>query len=165
MTPKIEKILVALGFSDYARQTFDYAATIAEAMGAELVIGSVVNDKDVEAVSTISSMGYEVDGAHYVDGIKKTRRETLERILESSPYTHERIRLVFKVGHPVEKLLQMIVEEKADMVVMGVKGRSDLESVLVGSVAEKIFRKSPVPVVSYRDAKSAERLRRRIRID
>lgn len=165
MTQKIEKILVALGFSDYAKETFDYAVALADGLGAELIIGSVIRARDVEAVGMISSLGYEVDGKHYIEGIKKARREMLEKILKTSPYTHDRIRLIFKVGHPVEKLLRMIVQEDVDMVVMGVKGRSDVESVLVGSVAEKLFRKSPVPVVSFRDKKSAERRKKRIRLD
>jgi len=160
---KIQTIMVALGFSDYAQETFDYAAGLAERIGAELFIASVINAKDVAAVSKISSMGYAVDGEHYVRGVKDERRQTLERILEHSPYPHDHIRLVFRVGHPVDELLRLIVTENVDMLVMGIKGRTDLENVLVGSVAEKLFRKSPVPILSFRDEKSARRLGARIR--
>ncbi len=160
----VKKILVALEFADYTKETFDYAVSIADRFGAELIIGSVINHRDVEAVSAISAMGYKVDGEHYIKGVKEERRKMLEDILETSPYTHDHIRLVFKVGHPVEKLLGIIVQEDVDLVVMGVKGRTDANAVLIGSVAEKIFRKSPVPVVSFRDPKSAERLRKRIHI-
>jgi nucleotide-binding universal stress UspA family protein len=45
---------------------------------------------------------------------------------------------------------------------MGVKGSTDLEQIFIGSVAEKLFRRSPVTVISYRDEKSAQRLRKRI---
>ena len=43
---------------------------------------------------------------------------------------------------------------RIDMIVMGVKGRTDLQHAFVGSVADKIFRRSPVTVISYRDEKT-----------
>ncbi len=165
MTGSIKRILVALEFSDYTRETFDYAVSLADSFGAELIIGSIISDRDVEAVGLISSMGYEVDGEHYIKEVKAQRRAELETILETSPYTQDHIRLIFKVGHPVEKLLRMIVQEKVDLVVMGIKGRGSAKNVMIGSVAEKIFRKSPVPVVSFRDPGSAEQLKKRIRLD
>ena len=60
--------------------------------------------------------------------------------------------------------LKIAMHEKVDLIVMGIRGRSDLEHVLVGSVAEKIFRRSPVPILSYRDKKSAARLKKHIGI-
>jgi nucleotide-binding universal stress UspA family protein len=59
-------------------------------------------------------------------------------------------------------LLKLIVTENVDMIIMGVKGRADIEHIFVGSVAEKLFRRSPVPVLSYRDEQNAERLRKKI---
>ncbi len=157
----IKTLMVALAFSKYAQETFDYAAILAQNLDADLFIASVINIKDVEAVRKITAMGYDVDGEHYAQGIKDERKQQLKQILETSPYQSDQIRIVFKIGHPIDELLRLIIEENVDMVVMGLKGRTDLEHVLVGSVAEKLFRKSPVPVVSHRDKKSAERLRRR----
>jgi nucleotide-binding universal stress UspA family protein len=88
----------------------------------------------------------------------------LEQILEKISFPAERIRSVFKVGHPVEELLRIAVKENVNLVVMGIKGRSDLEHMLVGSVAEKVFRRSPIPILSYRDTKNAERLKKHIGI-
>ncbi len=156
--------MVALGFTDYAQGTFDYAVTLAEGLGAELFIASIINNKDVDAVGMISSLGYEVNGENYTRGVKEDRRKKLQEILDRSPCTKETIRVVFRTGHPLEELLKLTLEEDVDLIVMGVKGRTDLKSVLVGSVAEKMFRKSPVPILSYRDEESARRLRKQIRV-
>ena len=68
----------------------------------------------------------------------------------------------FVVGNPWDELLKLIVAEEIDVVVMGPKGRTDLEHVLVGSVAEKVFRRSPATVISYRDETIAKRLHKRL---
>ena len=160
----INKILVAVGFTDYTEELLNYAVRIAESLGAELIVANIINVRDVEAIGTIATMGYEVDSERYVSGIEEDRRQTLNRILEKISFPAERIRPVFKVGHPVEKLLKIAVKENVDLIVMGIKGRSDLEHILMGSVAEKVFRRSPIPILSYRDEISAQRLKKRISI-
>ena len=160
----IKKILVALEFTPYSEGIFNYAAKIAQSFNAELVIGSIINIRDVSAVGMVASMGYEVDSEHYIDGIKAERKKMLEQFLERSSFNRENIRTIIKVGNPINELLKLIVKENVDMVVMGTKGRTDLENAFVGSVADKLFRRSPVPVVSFRDAKNAERLRKRIKL-
>lgn len=154
--------MVALGFTDYAQGTFDYAVTLAESLDAELFIASIINSKDVDAVGAISSLGYEVDGEHYIRGIKEERKKLLQGILDQSPCTRCNIPVVFRTGHPIEELLKLTIEENADLIIMGVKGRTDLKNILMGSVAEKMFRKSPVPILSYRDKESSRRLQKRI---
>ncbi len=159
----IKKILVALAFSPYSEGIFNYAEKIARKFNAELIIGSIINVRDVSAVRMITSMGYEVNGDHYVQSIKEERERMLEQFLEKTPFDRKKIRTIIKVGNPIDELLKLIVKENIDMVVMGIKGRSDLEHVFIGSVAEKLFRRSPVPVISFRDEKNAERLRKRIK--
>jgi nucleotide-binding universal stress UspA family protein len=82
--------------------------------------------------------------------------------MAKSAFDRKNMRTIFKVGNPTDELLKLIVKENVDMIVMGIKGHSNLEHMLVGSVAEKLFRRSPVPVISFRDEKSAERLRKKI---
>lgn len=159
----IKKILVALAFSPYSEGIFNYAEKIARKFNAELIIGSIINVRDVSAVRMITSMGYEVNGDHYVQSIKEEREQMLEQFLEKSSFNRKNIRTIIKVGNPTNELLKLILKENIDMVVMGIKGQSDLEHVFIGSVAEKLFRRSPVPVISFRDEKNAERLRKRIK--
>jgi nucleotide-binding universal stress UspA family protein len=157
-----KKIMVALASSEHAGEIFDYAAKMATAMGADLLAVNVINSRDVEAVQTISSMGYDVNGEHYVQNIKQERTATLDGIIERSGFPKKRVHTAFPIGNPADELLQTAIRENVDMIVMGIKGRSNLEYMFVGSVAEKIFQRSPVPVVSFRDRGNAERLRNRI---
>ncbi len=158
----IKKVLVAIAFSEYAQGTFNFAAQFAQCGGAELVVVSVINSRDVESVKTISAMGYDVDGSHYVQKIKDERHRALDEIISAAGYPREKVRSIFLTGNPIDELLKQIMAEEADVIVMGPKGRTDLEHILVGSVAEKIFRRSPATIISYRGAKVAERLKKRI---
>ena len=158
----VKKIMVALAFSSYSKDLFNYAAQIANLLNAELIIASIINSRDISAIGMVASMGYEVDSEHYVQGIKAERENMLNKFIEHSDIDRKRVRLIFKVGNPTSELLKLIVTENIDLIVMGVKGRTDLEHIFVGSVAEKLFRRSPVPVLSHRDEKNAERLREKI---
>ena len=119
---------------------------------------------DPGAQMAVTWVGYEVDGEHYVESIRNERKALLEGYVSKTSFPAERLKVRLPVGNPLEELLKTIVREDVQMVVMGVKERSDLEHIFVGSVAEKIFRRSPVTVVSYRDEESAERLRKRVHV-
>jgi nucleotide-binding universal stress UspA family protein len=159
----MKRIMVAVGFTDdYTEGILKYAAQISQSLDAELIVASIINSRDVEAVGTIAAMGYEVDSKQYIAGIREERQQTLDQILKKIGLPAGKTRTVIKIGHPTEELLKMAVNEDVDLIIMGIKGRSDLEYVLVGSVAEKVFRRSPVPILSYRDEKNAERLKKQI---
>lgn len=158
----VKKILVPVAFSRYTESLLKYATDIAGIMNAEMIVANIINARDVEAVETIAAMGYEVDSQNYVVGIKAERQKELDNILKKLAYPSEKIHTVFKVGNPRDELLKIAIKEDVDLIIMGLKGRTDLEHVFVGSVAEKVFRRSPIPVLSYRDEANAERLRKHI---
>jgi len=158
----IRTIMVAIGFSSYSKEIFTYAAGLATQFGADLLVASIINARDVEGVGSVVSMGYDVKGEDYVSAIKQERRSKLDSYIDDAAFPAERVRSIFKVGNPLEELLKITVRENVQMLVMGVKGRTDLEQLLVGSIAERLFRRSPVTIVSYRDEKTARRLRKRI---
>ena len=159
---EIKKIMVALAFSGYSAEEFAYASDLAAALNADLVAANVINERDVSAVNSIAAMGYELDTEAYVKGLIEDRQAKLEEMIQAAAFPKDRLTVVFKVGNPADELLKIILAEEVDLVVMGIKGRTDLEYMFVGSVAEKLFRRSPVPIISFRDAKNAARLRSRI---
>ena len=133
-------------------------------LGAELIVANIINSRDVEAVSAITNMGYDLDPERYVKELKDERRSAFNEMAKNASLSKDSIKLILAVGNPIDELLRIIIDENVDLVVMGVKGRTDLEQILIGSVAEKLFRRSPVTVVSYRDEKNRQRLRKRINL-
>jgi len=161
---QIKTIITSLACREYSQGIFEYAASMATAFHADLIAAHVINERDIEAVRTIVTMGYNVDGEHYIQNIKKERREIIDRIIANSGFPQEKTRVLIGAGNPINEMLKFILNEKADMVVMGPKGRTDLEHVLVGSVASKLFKRSPVTVVSYRGEADAARLKKHIHL-
>jgi nucleotide-binding universal stress UspA family protein len=157
-----KKILVAMASTDHSRGIFDFAATLAMGLEAQMLIVSIINARDIDAVRSVADMGYAVDGDKYVAGVKEARQQEIEAILSHSTFPATRIQTIIRVGNPVDELLKTAMHEGVDMVVMGTKGRTDLKHILMGSVAEKMFRRSPVTIVSYRDAAQAEKLKKRL---
>lgn len=155
--------MVPLAFSPYSKGIVEYAVMLAKSMDVkELIFVSVINQRDVDAVDTITSFGYEVNGDHYVDEIKKNRADALDTLLQGIDFPEERMRLIITVGKPADKLLKHAVKEDVDMIVMGVKAKSEIVHAFTGSVAEKLFRRSPVTIVSYREETIANKLRKRV---
>jgi nucleotide-binding universal stress UspA family protein len=54
-------------------------------------------------------------------------------------------------GNPYKEILEYVAEHDIDMIIMGTHGRSGLDRVVMGSVAERVVRRSPVPVLTVRD--------------
>ncbi len=160
---QIKKIMVPLAFSPYSQGIVNYAIELATAVDADQILFiSVVNQRDVDAVQTITSYGYEVDGDHYVQEIEKTRVAALDEMLENVDFPEEKMKLLITVGKPADKLLKYAVREEVDMIVMGVKAKSEIVHAFTGSVAEKLFRRSPITIVSYREESIAGKLRERV---
>ena len=159
-----KKVMAAVGMNQYTEGLLKYATDIADSMGAALICANIINARDVEAVGTIADMGYEVNGDNYVSSIKAERQQEFADILKRIGHSPDKIRLILKVGNPSAELLKIALKEKVDLLIMGIKSRTNLEYALIGSVAEKVFRRSPIPILSYRDQQLAESLKKQIRL-
>lgn len=157
----IKKIMVPLAFSKYSRGILDCAVEIAEPLGAMLEVVNVISDRDLEAINKITEFGYKVDSDKYLATVKKERREQITAMAEHLTMPDDKVNFTFMIGDPTEELLRFVVEQEVDLVVMGIKTR-DIKHMFAGSVAERIFRRCPVPVLSFRGDDIAKRLRKRV---
>ncbi len=156
----IKKILVPIAFSRYSKGILNYAAELAGATGAELLVVNVINERDLEAVDKITSFGYKVDVEHYIETIKKEKREELLQMTDELSLPDEKVTYMFCTGDPTDELLKLVIDRNIDMVVMGVRAK-EISHLFTGSVAERMFHKCPVTIVSYRGKEIADRLAQR----
>jgi nucleotide-binding universal stress UspA family protein len=147
---KVNKILAACDLSNSSIQAIEYAADMAESVDAELVIVNVINERDLEMVEKVSQYTDKITVSNYVRETREFRSVEIAKVLAASNRDPASYRTVFRTGIPFREILAAIEEEKADLLVMGTKGRTDLEDVLFGTTAQKMFRRCPIPLLSIR---------------
>ena len=161
MSKKIHKIMACVDFSDYTQMVLEYAVELAMDSKAEILVYNVINQRDVSMVGTVSKYAPDkISVQGYVDGLVKDRQEMIDQMINTH-FMDEKPRIHFQiaVGIPYEEILKKIETAAIDLVVMANLGRGNIERMFFGSAAEKVFRHSPVPVVSVRNTKIAKKER------
>ena len=157
MTAKTEKVLVTTDFSENAVAGLRMAANMANAYGAELCLLHVICDEETKkmALNTVPPMPIDVLAAR--------RRERLIRHFDEAVPEEDRVGIkvkpMIRFGEPWEQIISVAEEVKADVVVMATHGRTGWDHLIHGSVAEKVVRRCPRPVLTIRpQEKLLERL-------
>lgn len=147
---KLERIMVALDFSEYSATTLGYAAALSRALGAALLMVNVINERDVETIRKIYAQYGGITGEKYIIQQQEERQALMDRLLKETSVDPGKAQRVIRVGIPWVELVESARELQADVLVMGTKGRTNVANALFGSTAEKVLRRSPVPVLSVR---------------
>ena len=141
-------ILFATDFSESSDYAFGKALTLARKFNARLLVLHVINEP-------VDLRGFYVPHISF-DKLEEEIEEGAQKMMEKFCRTHIRDYDNFESfivpGIPYDEVIKKAVAESADLIVMGTHGRTGLDHVLFGSTAEKVVRKSPVPVMTIRVA-------------
>ena len=150
----VKHILYATDNSEDARCAFGYAAGYAKQFGAKLTLLHVVQEfKDMVAFdfgierSVAAKEWFSVNKDYYQE-LKKRFKE-----LAKTKYCGESIDIadvLVEKGNPVKTILRVANDRNCDLIVMGTKGRSALEDVVLGSTVKGVLRRSTIPVLVTR---------------
>jgi nucleotide-binding universal stress UspA family protein len=141
----IQRILVPTDFSQPGDAALIYAKELAEKFDARLQLLHVV------ALPTFYPMGPEAAAFPMAELLTETEaaaRNTLEEQARGTGLPADRVTVRTAVGTPVSEILDAIAYNGIDLVVMGTHGRGMVEQMFLGSVAERVVRRSPVPVLT-----------------
>lgn len=142
-----KRILVPVDYSDNSRLALQYAARIAEEFDASLTIVHVWDRPTY--VSDAVLVGHGSNQRPLGELIRENAERDMQEFLASAPLPatvkHE-TRLLS--GDPASALLKHVGSESYDLIVVGTHGRTGFAHLLLGSVAEKLVRHSPIPVLT-----------------
>lgn len=147
MIPKINKILYATDLSKNAAYVFRYAINTAEKHDAEIIILHAIE----EMPSRLQAHGITRDIKVLEDGAIEELRRRLDEFckeeLQDRPESMKRItEIEVKEGYPAEVILRTAEDENCDVIIMGSHGKGILTHTFLGSVAERVLRRSRKPV-------------------
>jgi nucleotide-binding universal stress UspA family protein len=145
---QLSKILCAVDLSDHSKQVAQYAAMLAKATGARLIV-------IYTAPSLSQYVGFHVPPntienfvGEIVSGAEKSMEIFVAENFAGLPVTSKVL-----IGYAAEEIVNRADEEDVDMIIMGTHGRKGIDRILFGSVAEKVVKHAKQPVLTIRPAR------------
>ena len=149
MNRTITHILVPTDFSAASEAALEYGLTMARRFGASLHLLHVVDDPFAGA-ATWGSEVYIASVPAMQETLVAEAARKLSGLLARAEGKGIPARSEVRLGRPAEVIREVANKEACDLIVMATHGRTGMAHVLLGSVAEKIVREAPCPVLTVR---------------
>jgi universal stress protein A len=141
-----KRILVPLDFSEQSLRALAYAKTLAKPFAASLDLLHVVPNPYIADPSG----RYTPLPQNFLDELEQDARTRLNEVLTPDERKAFSVRSIVKVGDPLFEIVEYARLEHVDLIVMGTHGRTGISHLFLGSVAERVVRTAPCPVLTVR---------------
>ena len=142
---RLTTILVPSDFSECSDAALRYGLELARRFDARLHLLHVVQDPLTQPWAA------EGFSAPLFEAVEKWQREAKARLAAAIPLSDVgRVTVSATVAWPYAEILRYAAENDVDLIVMGTHGRSGVSHMLLGSIAERVVRHAPCPVLTVR---------------
>lgn len=135
-------LLVPTDFGECAAHALDVALDLAAKLGAKVTLVHAM------AIPTAMALVYAEGLSWPIEELDSAARRELQALTESVRKRYPEVEGRVISGEPREAILALAKEVGADVIVMGTHGRRGLPRAILGSVAERVVRTSPIPVLT-----------------
>jgi nucleotide-binding universal stress UspA family protein len=152
MSTLIKKILLPTDNSENSREAFQYAISLGEKYGSTIYAVYVVDMSYLEQGYRYESNPRRSPVEDLEENIVKEKAKETEEFIKKNTkdYKGLKIEKFIRKGKPFVEIIIAAREKEADLIVMGTHGRTGISHALMGSVAEKVVRKAPCPVLTIK---------------
>ena len=155
----VKHILVPTDFSPLANAALEYAVNLAEKTGAKIQLSHIIESPSA-SFNSLDVMGQVETDEQFIEEKIFTKllvdRVKLRLKSLAEEYSKAGVEINFKIyfDSPYRSIMDRIKHDGIDLIIMGTKGASGMQEMLVGSNAEKVVRHSKVPVITIKSEKS-----------
>ncbi|QDU64719.1 Putative universal stress protein [Planctomycetes bacterium Pan216] len=145
---ELKRICCPIDFSDAATHSLRYGLTLAQQFGAQLHLLHVVQD----IMPTVAEPGMAIlPSDELIRNLEAGAKEGLEKAIPEDWEHSVDLLHVVRQGLPFHEICRYAKQEEVDLIILGTHGRSGLAHFLMGSVAERVVRAAPCPVLTVRN--------------
>ncbi|MGO8984700.1 MAG: universal stress protein [Terriglobales bacterium] len=141
----IELIVCPVDFSEFSARAYHYAISVAEHYKAGLMALHIVEIARYPYADYAASTG---DYEGFCEAMRKGGKDLLLEFVEEHTDSEIQPELVVKQGTAADCILSFAESRQADLIVMGTHGRRGYDRLVLGSVANRVMRKAPCPVLT-----------------
>ena len=139
----IQRILVAVDFSDVSQREIDYALSLAEKVGARV---TVLHAYHLPFYSVSDGMVFPT--AEQAERVMEAAQKALEAALAQTRERGVAVDGLLREGHPSEQIVAVAEEIGADLIIVGTHGHGAIKHALLGGIALDVIRIAKAPVLT-----------------